>query len=63
MAITKPLLPPKAGYVEVEINGTRKYKNVETGEIYGEETEKPDSEYVTYAELAAAIREGVNSVD
>lgn len=26
MAITKPMLPPKAGYVEVEENGVRKYK-------------------------------------
>lgn len=26
MAITNPMLPPKAGYVEVEENGIRKYK-------------------------------------
>lgn len=26
MAITKPTLPPKAGYVEVESNGVREYK-------------------------------------
>ena len=26
MAITNPTLPPKAGYVEVEENGMRKYK-------------------------------------
>lgn len=26
MVITKPTLPPKAGYVEVEENGVRKYK-------------------------------------
>lgn len=26
MAITKPMLPPKPGYVEVEENGVRKYK-------------------------------------
>ena len=25
MAITKPTLPPKAGYVEVESNGVREY--------------------------------------
>lgn len=31
--ITKPLLPPKKGFVEVERNGQRVYKNVETGEI------------------------------
>lgn len=34
--ITKPTLPPKAGYVEVEYNGTRRYKDVETGKILGE---------------------------
>ena len=28
MAITKPELPPKAGYVEVEIDGIRQYKKV-----------------------------------
>jgi hypothetical protein len=37
MIINKPLLPPKVGYVEVEINGIRKYKNVTTGYILGEE--------------------------
>lgn len=26
MAITKPTLPPKPGYLEVEENGVRKYK-------------------------------------
>lgn len=26
MAITKPMLPPKPGYVEVEVNGEREYK-------------------------------------
>ena len=38
IAINKPLLPPKAGYVEVEIDGIRKYRNIITGEIFGEET-------------------------
>ena len=35
MPITKPQLPPKAGYVEVEYNGKRAYKNIATGEILG----------------------------
>ena len=34
--ITKPTLPPKAGYVEVEYNGERRYKDVTTGKILGE---------------------------
>ena len=33
--ITRPKLPPKAGYVEIELDGKRVYKNEETGEIYG----------------------------
>lgn len=27
--ITKPKLPPKAGYVEVEVNGVRQYRKVD----------------------------------
>lgn len=30
MIITRPTLPPKKGYVEVEVNGVRTYKNVKT---------------------------------
>ena len=33
MLINKPLLPPKAGFVEVDMNGKRMYKNVQTGKI------------------------------
>lgn len=28
--ITQPILPPRAGYVEVEVDGKRFYKNVQT---------------------------------
>lgn len=28
--ITKPQLPPRAGYVEVEIDGVRQYKKIPT---------------------------------
>jgi len=36
--ISKPVLGiPPAGYVEVEVDGTRVWKNVTTGEIYGSE--------------------------
>ena len=31
--ITKPKLKPMRGYVEVEHNGKRMYRNVKTGEI------------------------------
>ena len=59
MMISKPMLPPKKGYVEVEVDGKRTYKNVDTGLLIDEEE---SVEYATYNELAEAIREGVNSV-
>lgn len=36
--ITKPMLPPKAGYVEVEITGERVYKNASTGVLLQDES-------------------------
>ena len=36
MVISKPMLPPKKGYVEVEIDGQRVYKQLETGEDVSE---------------------------
>lgn len=36
MPITTPQLPPRAGYVEVEIDGRRTYRNIETGALIGE---------------------------
>ena len=61
MAISKPMLPPLRGYVEVEVDGVRRYKNAETGYLLGEEpAPDPDQEPVTWGELAAAYREGVN---
>ena len=44
MKINKPKLPPKKGYVEVEVNGKRTYKNVETGELIENEVRKPTAE-------------------
>lgn len=55
--ITRPQLPPKAGYVEDEIDGIRVYRNVETGETYGRETPKPDivlDIHLALAEIAEA---------
>lgn len=37
MIIVKPLLPPKAGYVEVEVDGARTYSNAITGKLISEE--------------------------
>ena len=36
MVISKPMLPPKKGCVEVEIDGQRVYKQLETGEDVSE---------------------------
>lgn len=44
MVITKPMLPPKRGYVEVEINGKRTYRNVETGILIEDEVPTPTTE-------------------
>lgn len=39
--ISSTQLPPKAGYVEVEINGERTYRNVATGLLIDEEAQLP----------------------
>ena len=41
MAITRPILPPKAGYVEVEVDGVRTYRNVRTGILINDEVPTP----------------------
>lgn len=35
--ITKPELPPRAGYVEVEVGGARRYRNVAIGVLLEDE--------------------------
>ena len=35
--ITRPELPPKAGYVEVEVGGVRRYRSVTTGMLLEDE--------------------------
>lgn len=44
MAITKPMLPPKKGYVEVEVDCVRTYRNVETGILIDDEVATPTPE-------------------
>lgn len=44
MAISKPLLLPKKGYVEVEVNGVRKYRNAETGVLLEDEVAQSETE-------------------
>ena len=61
MAISRPMLPPLRGYVEVEVDGVRRYKNAETGYLLGEEPPPdPDAQAATWGELGAAYTKGVN---
>ena len=62
MPITKPQLPPKAGYVEVEVNGERRYRNVETGQLLGEETVPTIKERVSALEADKADKSEVQAV-
>lgn len=63
MVITKPELPPKAGYVEDEVNGERVYRNALTGEIFGQETIPTESERLAALEGALlAMMEVQNNV-
>lgn len=39
--IQDPKLPPKTGYVEVEVNGKRTYRNAETGVLIEDEVQIP----------------------
>ena len=51
MAIANPMLPPKKGYVEVEVDGVRTYRNVETGILIDDEIATPTQEEDTAAML------------
>lgn len=44
--VTKPTLPPMKGYIEIELDGARVYRNATTGEIYGYESNKPTIESI-----------------
>lgn len=57
--ITKPTLPPKPGYVEVEVNGKRTYKNIKTGVLIENEVTVESTEPT--AEELIDILLGVNS--
>lgn len=42
--INRPTLPPKRGYVEVEVDGVRLYKNAVTGILERDETTSMESD-------------------
>jgi hypothetical protein len=58
MAVSKPQLPPKEGYVEVEENGQRVYKKVESGT---EEKLNQQIEQI-WTDMANSYYEGVNEI-
>lgn len=55
--ITTPMLKPISGYVEVDVNGIRMYKNVTTGEILSPEAVAAQKSMSTeaLASIAAAL--------
>lgn len=53
MLIKNPQLPPKAGYVEVEVDGRRTYRNVKTGVLIDEEMKPPTVEELRTSKTAA----------
>lgn len=62
MPISKPTLPPRKGYVEVEVNGVPRYRNISTGVLLEDEKIlKPAEPVQTSIDLLAdAYRDGVN---
>ena len=42
--INRPTLPPKRGYVEVEVDGVRLYRNAVTGVLERDETPTMESD-------------------
>lgn len=53
MPIIHPILPPKPGYVEVEVDGVRTYKNTKTGVLI----ENEDTSAPTLEEQLATLQE------
>jgi len=65
--VIKPTLPPIEGYVEVDVDGVRYYKDVKTGDLYTRDTvpippKEPDQSDFIYTDLACMIRKGINEV-
>lgn len=58
--ITKPMLKPISGYVEVEVNGIRMYKNVTTGEILS--PEEASAQKSRSAEALTSIAAALTSI-
>lgn len=54
MVISKPTLPPKRGYVEVEVDGKRTYRNVQTGVLIEDEVAEVTTEEILDAMLGVS---------
>lgn len=65
MEITRPKLPPKKGYVEVEVNGKRTYKNIVTGELIENEVRKPsnDERFAALESIDVALEDAMCEMD
>ena len=65
MEIIKPKLPPKKGYVEVEVNGKCTYKNVVTGELIENEIPVPTNEerITNLEEATTALEDAICEMD
>lgn len=60
MVITNHELPPKKGYVEVEVDGRRTYQNAETGLLIEQESEiqaEPTTDDILNAMLGVTTNE------
>uniref|UniRef100_UPI0026032C34 hypothetical protein n=1 Tax=uncultured Dysosmobacter sp. TaxID=2591384 RepID=UPI0026032C34 len=55
----KPVLPPRKGYVEVDVGGVRCYKNAETGQILGGPADLAAVKSAKLAELSAACNDAI----
>lgn len=56
--ISKPTLPPRRGYVEVEIDGVRQYKKIDTLEDVAKE--KSEQEISTLKQHLEATEDALN---
>lgn len=53
--ITTPTLPPKKGYVEIEVDGRRTYRNVKTGVLIDDEVPEASLEDIVNALLGIEV--------
>lgn len=57
----KPTLPPKEGYIEIEINGQRTYRNVLTNQVIEEENNFNNQQQNKISELSQSCNQTITS--